>query len=1379
MSILQNRICGILVFFILINFSFINIIKTSEHDPDYQNELIFSDVTSDEIHNVNEQLSHNLGNEAVTFENVSYSSNITSFRSDSFAWGDYNNDGYLDFITRGNTSVGTRLFKNSGPPDWKFTDVSNETNILGNQSNPNRGYPIWGDYNNDGDLDFFMAGDSDKLFKNLGFPNWTFEDVTIQAGDLNDNRPSEAAAWGDYDRDGYIDLYVNSWYSGSTYFHDVLWHNNGDGTFSDVSNSAGIYSINTPSYRSPPFAGMAVAWGDYNNDGWLDIYVGKYHVNPNFLFRNNHDGTFTDVASVQGVAGNAQSYGGFGPGYGHTAGAGWADFNNNGDLDLWISNLAHKDSENFGGQGRGYFCDDSMMFLNSGGPFFEFSEIRNRTGIPIIPVGTTQDSQWKDEDYFGVSWGDYDNDGDIDFWVPQVKTYHSWANSYLWRNNNDETFTDDSDNVGIKVWSNTGGVWGDYNNDGFLDMLTEGTYPYQGIRETRLFKNNGNSNNWLQLRLKGVISNSAAIGARVLLKNGAVTQLREIGGDAGGHAFQNSFNVEFGLGSNTKADVLKILWPSGIVQVLKNIDANQILNVTENTTGPRIKSTTVSKYQAFEDEALTFSASYTDPISQMQWDFDNDGIIDYECTGCYPPIQATFTKAGNYTAKVWVWDGANELGWTETTDIILVENVKPTADAGANQIAWEDQLVGFDAHFSTDTPSDIVLLEYNWSFGDGSYTGWTNLSNASYSYVDNALYEVVLKVRDDDHSIAVDSIWITVNNRKPSCSIDYNSTVPEDKKTMFKADCFDTISDLPDLLTRWDFGDGNNTYWSTEPYAEHTYTKSGTYNLRCIVRDDDWPDDENYTEVEVIVYNIDPECWLELDGDAVFDEDEQVDFYGIGNDTVSDNYDLMFMWDFGDGNITDWLQIGRQNTSHIYTRQGIYSAKLIVQDDDWANCTDIINITIKNVPPSCTAMVNKESEITVIEDDMVLFDGTGTDTSSDIDTIEYSWDMGLVGYGPTPWNSSAEFEFSYTKQGDYEAILTIRDDDGDTNSAIVQISVINLDPIPRFLASETSINEDNMVYFDASDSEDTPSDMLVLNYTWKFGDKSDDAYGVQQRHVYTDSGEYKVSLIVTDDDGGSDRLIQKIKVKNVKPKAVLNASGTEVNIGTEITFNGQDSWDTQSDYDSLQYSWDFDDPNIDVMTGPVVTQSFQKPGRYRVILTVTDDDSESGTAELEIKVNEIDKKDEDGDSDSTDNLNLLMAGLSYVILIIILLIIIFLYIKRKRKQPSTKDETIGSIGYIESNESKESKETQEMEGLDEVKVDEIEPKPMASSAVQTKDQSTTDQLQQTPEDSKPVEQAAGTELSVEGDPEEAEMDDLRSSKTVPSNIDEHKNFDEE
>jgi len=1203
-------------------------------------------------------------NEPVTFDNVSNSANITYFRSDSFAWGDYNNDGYLDFLARGNKSMGTRLFRNNGPPNWNFTDISVELNLTGSGPYPNRGYPIWGDYDNDGYLDFFVAGDHDQLWRNNGPPAWNFTNVTIEAGNLDDNKPSEAAAWADYDRDGYLDLYVNSWYKGSSYFWDVLWHNNGDGTFTDVSNAVGIYNINTPSYMTPPFAGMAVAWGDYNNDGWLDIYVGKYHVNPNSLFRNNHDGTFTDVALDISVAGNPQYYGGFGPGYGHTAGVGWADFNNNGDLDLWVSNLAHKDSENYGGLGRGYYCDDSMMYKNSGAPKFEFEDKRKDTGIPITPVGATVGNEWKDEDYFGVTWGDYDNDCDIDLWLPQVNGYHSWAYSYLWQNNNNETFTDVSDNVGIKVWSNTGAAWGDYNNDGFLDLITEGTHPYQGPRKTRLFKNNGNSNNWLQLRLNGVISNTAAIGTRIYLTAGSVNQTREIGGDAGGHGFQNSFVVEFGLGTNSKADEIKIIWPSGVVQVLRNVNANQILNVTEDTSGPKITDLSVSKLNANEGESLIFQATISGSAGKYQWDFDNDGIIDWESTTGLQNVEYTgYKREGNYTAKFWVWDSNQELGWTETTDFIFINNLPPVVNAGQDIEVWEDQIIEFNAHNCTDTPLDIDTLEYNWTFDDGNYSGWQKSPLVNHSYTTYNDYFVTLKVRDNDNEIESDTILVEVKNKLPNCEITADEVVVEDSVVTFSVESTDTYSDLPFLVHSWDFGDGNNTYWSNETSVTHSYTQKGKYIVRCTVRDDDRSLGENYSEVIIRVYNVAPEGIIDEDKSCY--EDQKVYLNGSGFDTTSDQNLLRYFWDFADGTTSGWLSPGYQNITHTYTKKGIYPAKLIIEDDDGAECIKIVNVTVLNVPPRCEGMDNFDT----YEDEPIQLICTASwDTKSDIGDLEYSWDLDVAGLPPTPWNSTPQFEFKYTDEGEYNVVLTVRDDDGDTGNAGFKIRVRNIVPEAKFSTSASKINEEQTIEFDASQSKDTDSDLATLKYLWTFGDKSETQTGWMQSHRYHKAGEYNVVLEVIDDNDKSDTLKKIIKVNNLEPTAVITVSTRETYPNLPILFSGEKSSDTISDRANLTFEWDFGG-NI-LASGENVVHNFTSIGKQRVTLTVTDDDNSQDSAEITIIINDYPSEGEVvEDTDGDINAKLALAsGLIGILVIILLFMVIFYFIKSRKQK---------------------------------------------------------------------------------------------------------------
>ena len=442
----------------------------------------------------------------VAFTNVTEDVGLSGVRGDSFAWGDYNNDGYQDLLVKG-----ARLFRNNGPPAWDFTEV---TKLVGLDSS---GYAVWGDYNNDGYLDFYSAGNPytgstdnpdgsmDTLWRNNGPPGWTFTNATAEAGSPDDGYPSLAAGWGDYDRDGYLDIYVVNWRDlNDVRYPDVLWHNNGDGTFEDVTVKAGIDDY------TEPVAGMGVNWGDYNNDGWQDIYVSNYLLAPNFLWENNQDGTFTNAAFAKGVTGEEsvrppERY------YGHTAGSSWADFDNDGDLDLWQTNLAHKDALRAG------ICADSELLMNNGpAGDYTFTNIRDQTGIP------TQSAGGNEELFFGVAWGDYDNDGDLDVWIPQIKNYIDYAYSYFFRNNGDNTFTDVSEDTGVRVWDSDGGCWCDYNNDGWLDLITEGKVPYEnGKYEVRLYRSNGASvvdpgeGSWLSVKLSGKASNNCAIGARV------------------------------------------------------------------------------------------------------------------------------------------------------------------------------------------------------------------------------------------------------------------------------------------------------------------------------------------------------------------------------------------------------------------------------------------------------------------------------------------------------------------------------------------------------------------------------------------------------------------------------------------------------------------------------------------------------------------------------------------------------------------------------------------------------------------------------------------------------------------------------------------------
>jgi len=505
-----------------------------------------------------------LSNEKVTFTNVSSEVGLGGVRGSSFAWGDYDADDDEDLLVDG-----WRLFRNNGPPAYDFTEVTASAGLSSGGGNG-----VWGDYNNDGCLDIY----ANRLWRNNC--DGTFTDVTVEAGNVRIDYPYGASGWGDYDRDGFLDLYVAGaeyWNNSNTiYFPDVLWHNNGDGTFTNVTDIAGIGAVEGVS----PKYGRGVEWGDYNNDGWLDIYVSNYRLQPNYLWNNNGDGTFTNVSKEKGVAGTARRLL-FSVYYGHTIGSAWADIDNDEDLDLFTANLVHKDWN------RCRISDDSKLYRNNGpATNYNFTDIRKVAGIPIDPCDTTMydpatDQTWyKDELFSGVAWADYDNDGDLDLFFTQVY-FFIWAHSYLYRNNGDLTFSNVTDDAGVSVWDAWGTSWADYDNDGDMDLVVGGSsYPNKSY-EVHLFRNEGTSNSWLKIKLVGCVTNKCAIGARVKVIAGSLVQIREVEGGMGTSSSQNSLPLEFGFGGYAGDVDVEIRWTNGSIQKVTGVSLNQTLIVFE------------------------------------------------------------------------------------------------------------------------------------------------------------------------------------------------------------------------------------------------------------------------------------------------------------------------------------------------------------------------------------------------------------------------------------------------------------------------------------------------------------------------------------------------------------------------------------------------------------------------------------------------------------------------------------------------------------------------------------------------------------------------------------------------------------------------------
>ena len=495
-------------------------------------------------------------------------SSILEATGSGCVWFDYNNDGLLDlYVLSGRFLEGVtdhshpdgldatnHLYRNNG--DGTFTDVTQQAGV------PGKGFAMGvtvGDYDNDGFEDIYITNwNSAILYRNNG--DGTFTDVTEKAG-VQNNFWGVGAAFLDYDRDGKLDLFVGNYlnfdphakkpfypaeaFAGPLDFEgqsNRLFHNNGDGTFTDVSVAAGI--------ADPPGRAMGVTVGDFDNDGWPDIYVANDQM-ESYLYRNNHDATFTNVAIDQNVAygTNGDTPSAMGPVFG--------DYDNDGALDLFVSDMRYH-----------------RLFRNSAKDKF-FVDTTVESGI------ARTSGQY-------VGWGDamfdFDNDGWKDLFV--VNGGLHWLvpmEDSLLRNNGNGTFTDVSAEAGSYFKTKKvgrGACFADYDNDGYIDAFIVVLGGKGILLHAKPPANAANRNHWLTLKLVGTRSNRDGFGARVEAIAGDLHQMVESVSQSG-YLSQNDPRPHFGLGSHGEVDTLIIRWPSGTIQQLEHVKADQILTVVE------------------------------------------------------------------------------------------------------------------------------------------------------------------------------------------------------------------------------------------------------------------------------------------------------------------------------------------------------------------------------------------------------------------------------------------------------------------------------------------------------------------------------------------------------------------------------------------------------------------------------------------------------------------------------------------------------------------------------------------------------------------------------------------------------------------------------
>ncbi len=524
------------------------------------------------------------------------------------SWGDFENRGLLDLLVcdfAGGTNV---FYRNNG--DGTFAKITHREPVV------NAAYqvvPAVADFDNDGYLDLLVTAGLDAptarrnmLYHNNG--NGTFTPFS-GGGVTNLLGYFHSCAVADYDNDGFVDLLITN--PDGNGGPNLLYRNNGDDTFNRVLSGSVVTDIVSDS---------CVSWADYDNDGFMDLLVNDAGTTPgrNFLYHNNRDGTFTRILT-NAVATFQWSIGPWG--------SAWGDYDNDGLLDLFVTGMEA----------------GNRLYHNNGNGVFT-----NVTSGPMLrpPLGGGSRA---------CAWGDFDNDGYLDLFVCSYN-----ATNRLFHNNGDGTFTqviggvfDNEATSGI--YCNSCG-WADYDNDGFLDLVVTRASD-NGPISNLLYHNNGNTNAWLEVKLVGSASNRSGIGAKVrahaTIGGQQFWQFREISSNGG--RYIKPLTAHFGLGDATNVDTLRIEWPSGIVQTVTNVAARQILTVVEHQAFGTITKPSITGASRATNGAVNLSAAgdagllYLLEASTNLMNWTKVGVRS-NATGI---VEFTDPKATNYSGRLY------------------------------------------------------------------------------------------------------------------------------------------------------------------------------------------------------------------------------------------------------------------------------------------------------------------------------------------------------------------------------------------------------------------------------------------------------------------------------------------------------------------------------------------------------------------------------------------------------------------------------------------------------------------------------------------------------------------------------------------------------
>ena len=535
-----------------------------------------------------------------TFTNISSQAGISAIYRDSVyipgggvAFGDYNNDGWPDMVVASYNKF--KVYKNNG--DGTFTNVTAASGI--NFTGLSLKAVIFGDYNNDGWRDLYLTSwySRNKLYKNNG--DGTFTDVTDAAGvNVPFTYQSTCAAWGDYNKDGLLDLYVGNYgnIEGQGDQPNILFKNNGNGTFSDVTSQAGV----ADSIGKKP---LGITIFDYDLDGWQDIYINMDKEQRSTLFHNNGNGTFTDVSVASGTDCHLDAMG-----------TSIADYNHDGLLDIYVSN---------GPPGN-------ILFKNNGDGTFD--DVTLQTGTSV------------NKECWGNNFIDYNNDGWPDIFATAAHGIDRC--DVLLRNNNGVDFTNLGFNIGVKDSAfSFGTAKADINNDGYPDFCVTVTDS-----NVHFYKNSGGTNNWVKFHCRGVISNRDAIGTIVTAYYGGQMNRQVI---LGGNSYlsEDDAVLIFGLGTATSVDSVTFWWTNGMVEKAYYLNANTLYHAVEGSGIIGIKP-----ISSEIPESFTLSQNYPNPFNPsttIKFSVPQSGVVSiklYDINGKETGILLNeFVKPGTYS----------------------------------------------------------------------------------------------------------------------------------------------------------------------------------------------------------------------------------------------------------------------------------------------------------------------------------------------------------------------------------------------------------------------------------------------------------------------------------------------------------------------------------------------------------------------------------------------------------------------------------------------------------------------------------------------------------------------------------------------------------